>query len=66
MINPLTKFSVIRDLFNEELKDEKKDTFYVRNVTNEFCTQYHAYKSIIFEMMPEGGEFIASVTLFKV
>ncbi|CDW73451.1 UNKNOWN [Stylonychia lemnae] len=69
VINPLTKFNAVKDILNS-LNDnpdgQKKDQFYVRNVTNQFSTQYHAYRSIIFEVMPDQGDYIASVTLFKV
>jgi hypothetical protein len=43
---------------------DDKDLYKVRNYNSGFKTHYHAYKSIIFEVMTD-SDYIASVTLFK-
>jgi len=67
LITPLTKFAVLKEIMNETtLRDEesKQETYHVRNITNDFVTHYHAFKGVIFEVMPEFGDHIASVILF--
>lgn len=65
-IDTLTKFAKIREIMNEEMGEDAggKDIFYVRNYNSGFATHYHAFKSIIFEVMVD-SDYIASVTLFK-
>lgn len=48
----------------DESEENSKDIFYVRNYNCGFKTHYHAFKSIIFEVMVD-SDLIASVTLFK-
>jgi len=58
-----TKFAEVKYHMGESQLESKE--FFVRNITNEFTTQYHAFKSIIFEVIPS-NDLISSVTIFKV
>lgn len=63
-ITPMTKFSRVKELLGEELEKDQKEVFYVRNYSSGFKTHYHAFKSLIFEVMVD-SDLVASVTLFK-
>ena len=65
VISPFTKFTVIKQLMSADSNPGEDKQFYVRNITNQFTTHFHAYKSIIFEVMVD-SDYIASITLFKV
>eukprot|EP00347_Sterkiella_histriomuscorum_P009332 403341615 len=66
MVTPTTKFSQIKELLIQTYGGEQKDnSFYIRNVTNDFSTHYHAFKSFILEIIPDGSDLISSVTLFQ-
>jgi hypothetical protein len=64
-INTISKFAEVHLLMEGNEQEQSNQQHFVRNVTSEFATHYHAFKSIIFEVMPSNG-YIASVTLFKV
>jgi hypothetical protein len=62
-ITPLSKFTPFK-IALEKIHNISEPTYFVKNVTNEFITHYHAYPGAIFEVIPD-CDLIASVTLFK-
>ncbi len=58
MVDAFTRWSEIKERLGGE------GELFVRNVTNEYVTHYHAFPSIIFEVMPD-NDYLSSVTIIK-
>lgn len=58
IVTPTSKYSEVKEVLDDSQQ------YFVRQVTNEFITHYHAYPGVIFEVMVE-SDLLASVTLFK-
>lgn len=50
-------------MLDKNMPAHKEGQHFVRNITSEFITHYHAYPGIIFEVMTE-SDLLASITLF--
>ena len=64
VMTPLTKFDEIQRVMAKKQPEMRKDQYFVRNLTAEFITHYHAYSGVIFEVMTDSN-YLSSVTLFK-
>lgn len=67
-ITPFTQYVAIKEMLKSQIPEVEREvadnTFFVRNITSEFSTHFHAYPGIIFEMIVD-TDYLASVTIFR-